>query len=202
MKAPRFLLLVLLVSLSIVAFAQTHAEKAVDKPASSEAQKAFSVLKSLAGTWQAKVTTPDQPQTPREEGNGATTQVTLRVTSRGNAIVHEVHDPSVPDDPARYDHPLTMLYLDGERLTLTHYCDSGNRPRMVARTSPDGKTVEFDFVDVVGPLTYGHMHHAVFTTIDTNHHTEDWTWMFPGDKLVKFHFDLMRKNDTASAPGQ
>ena len=56
--------------------------------------------------------------------NGTPTQVTLRVTSRGNAIVHEMHDPAVPDDPARYDHPVTMLYLDSDRLTLMHYCDA------------------------------------------------------------------------------
>jgi len=28
------------------------------------------------------------------------------------------------------------------------------------------------------------MHHAVFTVIDANHHTEDWTYMTPGDKPV------------------
>src|SRR5437667_733038 len=32
--------------------------------------------------------------------------------------------------------------------------------------SPDGKTVEFDFVDVAGGTQYGHMHHALFTIID------------------------------------
>jgi hypothetical protein len=38
------------------------------------------------------------------------------------------------------------------------------------------------------------MHHAVFTTIDSNHHTEDWTFMLQGDKPVQAHFDLQRKN--------
>jgi hypothetical protein len=124
--------------------------------------------------------------------NGTPTQVTLRVTSRGNAIVHEMHDPAVPDDPARYDHPVTMLYLDSDRLTLIHYCDAGNRPRMVARTSPDGKTVEFDFLDLSGGTEYGHMHHAVFTIIDANHHIEEWTYMMPGDKPMHARLDLKR----------
>jgi hypothetical protein len=38
------------------------------------------------------------------------------------------------------------------------------------------------------------MHHAVFTVIDSNHHTEDWTYMLPGDKPVHAHFDLQRVN--------
>jgi hypothetical protein len=36
------------------------------------------------------------------------------------------------------------------------------------------------------------MHHAVFTIIDANHHTEDWSFMEPGDKLAHPHFDLQR----------
>jgi len=114
------------------------------------------------------------------------------VRAAGNALVHEMTEPGKPDDPTRYDHPVTMLYLDSDRLLLTHYCDAGNRPRMVARTSPDGKTVEFDFVDIAGSTQYGHMHHAVFTLIDANHHIEDWTYMQPGDKPVHAHFELQR----------
>jgi hypothetical protein len=36
------------------------------------------------------------------------------------------------------------------------------------------------------------MHHAVFTFLDANHHTEDWTYMNPGDKPVHAHIDLQR----------
>jgi hypothetical protein len=155
----------------------------------SDAQKSFDTLKTLAGNWQGAVTVdPPQP----EMGNGTVMQLSLRVTSRGNALVHEMKGAGTPDDPKRYDHPVTMLYLDGDRLLLTHYCDAGNRPRMVARTSADGKTVEFDFLDIAGGTEYGHMHHAVFTTIDANHHIEDWTYMMPGDKPVHAHMDLQR----------
>jgi hypothetical protein len=168
---------VALMLLSTVAFAQ------------SDAQKSFDKLKTLAGSWEAHVTLmPPQP----EMADGALMQVSLRVTSRGNALAHEMREAGKPDDPNHYDHPLTMLYLDTDHLYLTHYCDAGNRPRMVARTSPDGKTVEFDFVDIAGGTEYGHMHHAVFTFVDANHHIEDWTYMMPGDKPVHAHFDLQR----------
>jgi len=189
MKPFRFFVSLCLMSASAVAFAQSDMRKAADKVAPSEAQKSFDVLKTLAGTWQASVTT--DPPVP-EMGNGATGQISLRVTSRGNAIVHEMRDTSKPDDPTKYDHPVTMLYLDGDHLTLIHYCDAGNRPRMVARTSPDGKTVEFDFQDLSGGNQYGHMYHALFTLIDANHHTEDWTYMMPGDKPLKAHMELKR----------
>jgi hypothetical protein len=198
MKSPRFTLPIVLMSvsmsLSAVAFAQSdmHAHKAVDNPAPmSDAQKSFDTMKTLAGVWSAKLTL--DPPVP-EMDDKLPSQISMRVTFRGNALVHEMYALGVPDDPTRYDHPLTMLYLDGDRLTLVHYCDAGNRPRMVARPSPDGKTVEFDFVDISGGTQRGHMHHAVFTVIDANHHTEDWTYMMPGDKPMHAHFDLHRKN--------
>jgi hypothetical protein len=103
-----------------------------------------------------------------------------------------MQEAGTPLDPTRYDHPVTMLYVDNDRLLLTHYCDAGNRPRMVGKVSPDGKKVEFDFLDLSGGTQYGHMHHAVFTIIDATHHTEDWTYMMPGDKTVYAHMDLVR----------
>jgi len=155
--------------------------------AQSDAQKSFDKLKTLAGTWQGPVTV--DPPMP-EMGNGSRTEVSLRVTSRGNALVHEMKGAGTTDDPMKNDHPVTMFYLEGDHLLLTHYCDAGNRPRMTARTSTDGKTVEFDFLDVAGSTQYGHMQHAVFTIIDANHHIEDWTYMMPGDKPVHAHMDL------------
>lgn len=177
MKFVRLVLTVVLLSLTTVAFAQ------------SDAQKSFDKLKGLAGTWEGLVTTV--PKTA-EMGDMSHVQVSLRVTSRGNALVHEMTAAGMPDDPTKHDHPVTMFYLDNDRLLLTHYCDAGNRPRMTARTSGDGKTLEFDLVDVAGSTQYGHMQHAVLTTIDENHHTEDWTFLMPGDKPMHAHMDLQR----------
>ncbi len=178
------------IALSVLFVLITATAFAADTAATqSDAQKSFDKLKALAGSWEGKVTTVP----PMDGmGNGALLQVSLRVTSRGNALVHEMKAAGTPDDPTHYDHPVTMFYLDGDRLILTHYCDAGNRPRMAARTSPDGKVVEFDFLDLSGGTENGHMDHAVFTVIDANHHTEDWTYMMPGDKPMHAHFDLQR----------
>jgi hypothetical protein len=185
MRSLRSILsLVTLMSLATVTLAQSDAQKAP-----SDSQRAFDKLKALAGSWEGRVTTmPPQPGM----GDGALTDISLRITSRGNAMVHEMKEAGTADDPARYDHPVTMFYLDSDRLLLTHYCDAGNRPRMSGKMSPDGKTVEFEFIDVAGGTQYGHMHHAVFTFIDANHHIEEWTYMMPGDKPVHAHFDLQR----------
>ncbi len=156
----------------------------------SDAPKSFATLKALAGSWEGPVTTI--PKNGDMVPDGTRTQVHMRVTSRGNALVHEMYDASKPDDPTKNDHPVTTFYLENGQLMLTHYCDAGNRPRMVAHTSADGKAVEFDFLDVAGDLQYGHMQHAVFTVIDANHHTEDWTFLMPGDKPMRAHMDLQR----------
>lgn len=188
MNSLRCLLAVVLISLTTLSFAQYDASKST---APSNAQKSFDRLKTLAGTWQGKVTVdPPQP----EMSSDKPMQITMRVTSRGNALVHEMQEAGAPLDPTKYDHPVTMLYVDNSQLTLIHYCDAGNRPRMVGKLSPDGKKVEFAFVDLSGGNQFGHMYHAVFTFINPNHHIEDWTYMMPGDKPVHAHMDLVKAN--------
>src|SRR5882672_4212634 len=108
MKSRLMLSVVVLMFLSTVAFAQ------------SDAQKSFDKLKTLAGAWEGHVTTLP----PQAEIEGKPMQVSLRATSMGNALMHEMTGAGRPDDP------ITMLYVDEDRLLLTHYCDAGNRPRM------------------------------------------------------------------------
>ena len=183
------ILSIALLSLSTLTFAQNDAHmSAAAATVPSEAQKSFTTIKTLAGEWEGPVNVPEMP----EMSNGKPLHVSMRVTSRGNTLVHELQEAGTPLDPAKYDHPVSMLYVDGDQLTLVHYCDAGNRPRMTGKMSPDGKTVEFDFKDISGDPAY-HMHHSVFTFIDANHHTEDWTFMMK-DKPIHAHFDLKRVN--------
>jgi len=184
----RISLSVLFVLMAAAAFAQSDTQKSSVAPVPSEAQKSFATMKSMAGEWEGPVTVPEMP----EMSGGKPMHASLRVTSRGNALVHEFQEAGTPLDATKYDHPVTMLYVDGDQLTLVHYCDAGNRPRMTGKMSPDGKTLEFDFADLSGSNNYGHMYHSVFTIIDAYHHTEDWTYMMPGDKPVHAHVDLQR----------
>jgi len=167
MRSTRFVFSAVLIAFATMASAQ------------SDAQKSFDKLKTLAGTWEGVVAGTGS------EVDGKAVHLTLRVTSMGNALMHDMHVDSRPDNP------ITMVYMDGDRLMLTHYCDAGNRPRMVAKASPDGKMVGFEFLDIAGSTQYGHMHGSMFTLVDANHHSEEWTFM-QGDKPIHVHLDLQR----------
>src|SRR5258707_1894587 len=118
----------------------------------SDAQKAFEKMKTLAGSWEGSIM-------------GMSTQITIRVTSSGNAILHEATGPGRPDNP------ITMFYMDGDRLVLTHYCDAGNRPRMVGKISPDGNTPEFSFLAISGSTETCMMNSIRITITEAHHHS-------------------------------
>src|SRR5882757_11104387 len=152
MKSLRCVLSVVLMSLSTVAFAQHDAQKSSVAPVLSEAQKSFATVKNLAGEWEGPVTVAEMP----EMSGGKPMHLSMRVTSRGNVLVHEFQEAGTPLDATKYDHPVTMFYLEADRLDLVHYCDAGNRPRMTAKMSADGKKLEFAFTDLSGGNSHGH----------------------------------------------
>jgi hypothetical protein len=162
--------ILVLASLSSHVFGQSDDMSSMKSVPPSDAQKSFDKLKTLAGTWEGQVTT----MPPHPEMDGKLIHASLRVTSMGNALMHEMTGAGRPDDP------ITMVYLDGDR------------PRMTGKMSPDEKTLEFAFLDVSGSTQYGHMDHAAFNVIDANHHSEDWYYMEPGNNLVHAHMDLQR----------
>jgi len=164
-------LAILIILVATAAVAQQMPAK-TSRP-QSDAQKAFEKMKTLAGSWEGSFM-------------GMPVQVTIRVTSSGNAILHEGTSSGMKDNP------ITMLYVDSDRLLLTHYCDSGNRPRMQGKLSPDGKTVTFDFLDVSGNAQRFLMHDAAFTLIDANHHIEEWTYILSGKPPIRGRGEFQR----------
>src|SRR5215212_11553911 len=114
----------LLTSLSTITSVQSSAHVATVAAKASPAEASFAAIKSLAGEWEGQVTIKEMPDSLSR------IHVSLRVTSRGHAIVHELQEANTPLDAEKYDHPVTMMYLDDDQLTLVHYCDAGNRPRM------------------------------------------------------------------------
>lgn len=142
--------------------------------AQTDAQKAFTTIKTLPGTWAA-----DTRMGP--------VQVTFKVTAGGSAVMSEILGK---------EDMISMFNLDGPgRLLLTHYCAVGNEPRMEASLSPDGKVITFTYVDATNLATpdAAHMQKMILTMIDDNHHTEEWTLVDHG-KEHKEIFDLRRKS--------
>lgn len=143
--------------------------------AQTDVQKAFAAIKKMPGTWEQK--RPD----------GKTLDVTFRVVSNGSAVISEI---SVPGEDM-----ISMIHLDGpNRILLTHYCGTGNQPRMLGTVSPDGKTITFSYMDatnLAGPDA-ARMNKVVFTLLDENHHTEEWTFVDHGNEMKEL-FDLRRK---------
>ena len=142
--------------------------------AQTDAEKAFTALKNMPGTW---------------EGNSemGPVQVVFKTTGHGSAVMSEIMG---------HEDMISMFHMDGpNRLMLTHYCAVGNEPRMVASVSSDGKTMTFNFVDATNLASpdAGHMQKMVLTLVDENHHTEEWTFNDHG-KEHKAFFDLRRKS--------
>jgi len=142
--------------------------------AQSDAQKVLDRFKTLVGTWEGK--------SPK----GQTSEVKYQLMAGGTAVMAESH--MIGDEMS------SMFYVDGERLMMTHFCPSGNQPRMQATISPDLKTVSFEFLDatnLAGPQA-GHMHKAVYLFSDAEHYSEEWTWKQEG-KDAHFHYEMTRK---------
>jgi hypothetical protein len=121
---------------------------------------AFEKVKSVAGHWEGSA-----------PGDAKLT-ADIEVTSDGNAVLERFQ-------MVEAGKPMTMItvyYLDGDTLKLTHYCHAGNQPTMAATYDHAAGTITFDFVGATSLKADDlHMHHAVFTLVDANHLKETWT---------------------------
>ena len=166
-------ILIILVAASTVAFGQDNAPKPVS--AQSEAKKAFEKIKTLAGSWQGTVM-------------GMSVDVIIRPASSGTAILHE----ATADGKRPPNHEITMFYIEGDRLLATHFCDGGNRVRWEGKISPDGKTMQFSFLDVAGSTRGGLAKDMVFTMIDADKHAIVLNFIMPDGKPVDVRGEFQR----------
>ena len=141
----------------------------------SDAQKAFDQMKALAGSWQGTIM-------------NIPINVTIRLTSSGTAILHE----ATTGGGRPPDHEITMFYVEGDRLLATHFCDGNNRARFEGKASPDGKTSEFNFLDVTGNTKGGLVKRMAFTMIDANKHLVEFTFIRPDGKPMELRGEFER----------
>lgn len=162
-------LLICLLAPATFVFAQDKAPQNAN--AQSDAKKAFEKLKTLAGSWEGTI-------------GDLTAQVTIRVTSAGSAVMHDAFMAKT--------NKITMIYLEGDRLFLTHYGGEGNRPRFEGKLTADGKSIEFSFLDVSGGTQRGLMKHMRFNIADANTHVIEVTYIFPNGKSVEASGEFRR----------
>ena len=157
-----------------VASAAIAGQKAV--PASTGG---FEALKQLAGDW-VEVGPNGQPAGPVVSS--------VRVTAAGS-VVQETLFPGT-------DHEMvTMYYMDGLDLVLTHYCILGNQPRMRAEPGKEPNQLVFRFTGG-GNLKSeddNHMHEATLTLVNKDHYQAEWTACKDGKPCHKATFNMVRK---------
>jgi len=167
----KFLLVVLICLVVAIACGTSVAQTTA---AQSDAQKAFEKLKTTVGSWQGTMM-------------GKSISFTVRLMSSGNTILQEANSGSPPPD-----HEITTFYLDGDRLLATHYCDGGNRVRWEGKLSPDGKAIEFNFLDIAGGTQRGFVKHTVFTIVDVNKQVIEFTFIMPDGKPLELRGEFER----------
>jgi hypothetical protein len=126
------------------------------KTEASAGPAAYARLKTLVGEWEA-------------DTNMGKAHVSYESIAGGTSLVERESGEKMPA-------MLTVYYLDGDRLLLTHYCMAGNQPRMQAQAfNPETGEVDFTFLDATN-LTPGggHMHNAKISVTDHDHLNTQW----------------------------
>ncbi len=144
--------------------------------AASKSQPEFDQIKSLAGLWEGKA------------ADGRPVHISYKLVSGGTAVMESI-------DESAETEMVTLYYLDGDQLMMTHYCMANNQPRMRADASTSSTgAIKFTFVDATnlsGPDA-GHMHAHSIVWKDAGHVTQQWTWREKGQERVET-FELQRQ---------
>jgi hypothetical protein len=171
-----------LISIAAMRFNVSADEKhAVKKDAAKNAS--FEKIKSLSGTWEV---TPKPGESL--EGNAHSGTVNYKVTAGGSAVMETVF-------PGTDHEMVTLFFMEGDELALTHYCVLQNRPHMHAQPSSKSDRIVFKCEDEenAGIEAEDHMHQATFTFVDADHLKTEWVLYKDGKADSSHSFNLTRK---------
>jgi hypothetical protein len=135
---------------------------------------AYARLKTLVGEWEG-------------QSSMGKVHISYELIAGGTSLVEKEASEKMPA-------MLTVYYLDGDRLMLTHYCMAGNQPRMQARAfNPATGEVDFEFVDATN-LTpgAGHMHNAKIFVTGNDHYNDSWEFYVNGQPQRNETFQYTR----------
>ena len=124
-------------------------------PAQNNSERAFATFKSLNGRWAI-------------ESNGKTLPIEMRyeVGSKESIVTEQ------------FGKELSVIYLDGENLLMTHFCNAGNQPRLRLKEGGQPGHFEFEMFDITNlkDASTPHVERIVYKIIDANRMTLEIVW--------------------------
>jgi hypothetical protein len=156
---PRVVTIITALSLTPLFASPAPAGPAPTPIARADARAAFEKLRAIAGTWTFT--------TDSDHGT-----VSYELVSNGTAILERVMNEEHGETGM-----VSVVYLDGDRLILQHYCSSGNQPRLVS-PGLEGDEIRFTFEGAsnLASADSGHIHGAVFSFAGPGPFASRWTW--------------------------
>lgn len=144
----------------------------------SRAAAAFQELKNLAGHWQGT------------DAQGKPVRSTFQMIAGDTAVMETLY-------PADMEAMVTLYSIDGDAISLMHYCPTNNQPHMRA-IPPAGavKRLVFEFQGAgnLPDVAVGHEYRLVMDLQDKDHIVERWTWRENG-KDSEMVYRLQRKRN-------
>src|SRR5262245_26238388 len=165
------------VILALLAVTVAAGDDKAEHKASAASNSRLETLKKLAGTWVAL----DKDGKPTDQVVSV-----FKVTSNGSAVQETIF-------PGTDHEMVTVYYIDGKDLVLTHYCALGNQPHLKADPSAPPKKLVFKFAggSNIDPAKDAHMHEGFITIVDDN--TIEWGWQaWTGGKADDGHKITMK----------
>ena len=110
-----------------------------------------------------------------------------RITAAGSAVIETLF-------PGEDHEMISMYFMDGGNLRLTHYCSLGNAPSFRAERSKQGLVWRCQGVHNLDSHDGAHMHEGHTDWHDANHITGTWLQTVDGEVTYTAAFDLVRVN--------
>ena len=166
-----------------MAAAVTASEREGESPGATQ----FARMKSLVGDWVGTTTHGDEIHAMA---------VSYRLTAGGSALLETLHAGTEKE-------MLTVYFLDGDRLVLTHYCVLGNQPEMAATAGADASAIRFEFRGGanIDAQVDQHMHDAVIQFVTDDFVRSEWT-MFEGGAPAMVATMELRRKVAPAGPGR
>ncbi len=133
-------------------------------------------IKKLVGDWY-QVGDDGKPSAQRVSS--------YRVTAAGSAVIETLF-------PGEEHEMISMYYMDGGDLRLTHYCSLGNAPSFLAVRRENGLTWRCQGVHNLDSHGAAHMHEGHTTWQSADHITGTWLQTVDGEVTYTAAFELVR----------